>query len=737
MKDKIKKHYLIYIGLFVGLNILNTFVVTTQALNRYIVPFDYSLGGIINSIIGNLAVIVLFMLLFSLVIKKPKSKIIVTLVASFLLNFLLFWSNIYNRYYGTSFSIRALAIFRNPSEGFGLTIAFEAFRELITYYRIILFLPTIILAIYAYKLIKLGVNNIEVRKIRLKPALSKALLIVILSITNISLFLSGTQGVEIIDSAMPTYATQNIGIYQYYFLELVGFDGNESIKKHDYSEVMKTLDEFNKNKDGYYNIIDGKYYSKNVTKNNAVNLSGKLVDSLAEDDSLTGILEDYNLVLIHLESFNNFLLQIPESRAHLKNLTSILEESYVFNNFYTNVGLGNSFDAEIAVLAGLNANGTSTLGWDFDKEIPEKNFQFQTIPKMFNELGYSTNSMHGNTNIFYNRINAHPDMFGISNLYFREQFILDNGFTLDETTEALAYFAEESEHFANAWISDRLVFKEMNKQINAFNEKDERFMMYAITMLPHTPYLYDPYHENANESMLYEHDYLQGLNKLTIRYLNYLKYYDEIFRIILEDVNGYGDSYEFNEDNLYNHKKVAYVFYGDHGSGLSNGDLSVLLNKELTPIEERKELLKTLSFIYVPGDEINSNNIRTGLLKGNQNLVRGQTDLYRTIVDLFNLPIKNDDYLYGVHGMSSEPTYSIDNRTGDVITDNIVFSLRNVVDMLVLEEHDLEVSNKVREEIIRFKQASDTAINKNLYAVLNKEQENLSSLLSYRGKINK
>ena len=79
------------------------------------------------------------------------------------------------------------------------------------------------------------------------------------------------------------------GFYQYYFLELVGFDGNESIKKHDYSEVMKTLDEFNKNKDGYYNIIDGKYYSKNVTKNNAVNLSGKLVDSLAEDDSLTGI----------------------------------------------------------------------------------------------------------------------------------------------------------------------------------------------------------------------------------------------------------------------------------------------------------------------------------------------------------------------------------------------------------------------------------------------------------------
>lgn len=735
MEKKLKTTYKLYIVLFVVLNILNTFVVTTHKLNRYIVPFDYSFLGIANSIIGNAAVIIFFMLLLGTILKKPKSRVIGILVATFLLNFLLFWSNIFNRYYGTSFSIRTLSMFKNPPEGFGLSIAFEAFKELITYYRIILFIPTFVIAILAYRLIKNNIGMIDLRKYKIKNVLSKFFLILILSMINLNVFTRSVENTEVIESAMPTYATQNIGIYQFYFLELVGFDHTQYAVNNNQDEVKEVLDSFNKNKDSYTNIIDGKTYDYNVLKRDISDISGSLIDNLNDDDSINGLLEDYNLVLIHLESFNHFLLEVEETRLQLPNLTAILEESYVFNNFYTNVGIGNSFDAEIAVLTGLNANGTSTLAWEFDEERLEKNFNFQTIPKLFNKEGYKTVSTHGNTNLFYNRGIVHPKMFGFNEMYFREEFITNNGFLETEVTEALDYLGNLVNHHAGAWVSDRLVFKNLNDQIKELTNRDEQFMMYAISILPHTPYLHDPYHETT-ESTLYPEKYLSNLDNVTIRYINYLKYYNEVFRSLFEDVNGYGDDYVFDEANLYNHKKTAFLFYGDHGSGISNGDISKLLKTDLDALEERQELLQTIAFLYVPGETIGEHNFREGLIKGNQDLVRGQTDLFRTIIDLFNLETKSNDYIFGVNGFSNEPAYSIDNRTGDVVTDDVFFSLRNSYYNLINLEYDIEKMSDLKDEIIKFKLASDNAVNGNLFRKFRDEDFNLVlNSKSYRTKI--
>ena len=68
--------------------------------------------------------------------------------------------------------------------------------------------------------------------------------------------------------------------------------------------------------------------------------------------------------------------------------------------------------------------------------------------------------------------------------------------------------------------------------------------------------------------------------------------------------------------------------------------------------------------------------IRKGLLTGTQDLVRSQIDLYRTIIELFDLPVNNDMY-FGVHGMSTEPTFALDNRLTDVVTDHYIYSMRN------------------------------------------------------------
>ena len=203
----------------------------------------------------------------------------------------------------------------------------------------------------------------------------------------------------------------------------------------------------------------------------------------------------------------------------------------------------------------------------------------------------------------------------------------------------------------------------MNEYIQNKNELDEKFLAYNLLMMPHTPFYHDPYYPKPKETDLYSEDFIKPLDIVTIKYLNFVKYYNEIFRIMFEDVNGYGNDYEYNENNLYNHKKTAYVFYGDHGSFVKNEDVNYLLGGELTTLEIRQKLLQTLAFIYVPGDEIVEKEIdgqkvyfREGLLKGEQNLVRSQIDLYRTMVDIFDLPIKQSDFLFGVHGFSNEPS---------------------------------------------------------------------------------
>ncbi len=423
--------------------------------------------------------------------------------------------------------------------------------------------------------------------------------------------------------------------------------------------------------------------------------------------------------MIHLETFNHFLLEIDVLNERFKYLNELLKESYVFSNFYTNVGIGNSFDAEVSVLAGLNANGTSNIAWEYGNtnSNPYADFNFTTIPKLLKQKdsNYHLESIHGDTKVFYNRDVVHPNMFGFDAYYALEEFMEDG------------YTHEAFDHDAGNWVSDRALFAKMNEKITNLKSTNTPFMLFPITMMPHIPYWHDPINgtngSNPEKDLLFS-EFKGKIDEQTMRYIKYIDYYDELFYRMFVDESG----------EFMNHGKTAYLFYGDHGSGIANGDLDVLygndkLDIKMSSSELRRTLLRTIAFLYVPGDEKPEygSTFNEGLIKGEQTLVRGQTDLYRTMIDLFNLPISSADYVYGVHGMSNEPTFSIDNKGGDVITDKFIFSLTSsnfdeINDGMTLSEAEIEYRILVLEEIrvlkeyiIEFKKYSDLAINYNLY----------------------
>ena len=166
-----------------------------------------------------------------------------------------------------------------------------------------------------------------------KLNLSLLILFLLLSFTNHSIFSKQLEKETIIDSIAATYAGQNLGLYSFHFYESFGINYNNKYEVDELEDIKTNLDYYNKNKQSYESFVDGNKYEKSPKIKDIKNISGKLIEELNEDDYVTGLLENYNLVLIHLETFNHFLLEIDEINERLGLLNAIMSESYVFDNY--------------------------------------------------------------------------------------------------------------------------------------------------------------------------------------------------------------------------------------------------------------------------------------------------------------------------------------------------------------------------------------------------------------------
>ncbi len=683
--------YYIYIGSFFILNILNTYMLTIQAFNRYIAPFKHTFTGEINAILGNFSVLFFIILISFLIIKKAKSRMLFLLVVTFFLNLFIFSMGVFNLFFGTAFSLPASTIFNNPSDGFAMGTFLNALLELVTYARIIVFWPFIIL-LTLYILSDRKALSKTTFKIKIEKFVSGTLLVMLMLFIAIFSYYEQYKKTLPLNSAKSTFAVQNLGVYPYYLGEFFGqpfdLDLQKLLDLQEEEDLAAAYQEYNKNQSSYINFFDSLTYSNRLTMNQAV--ENIFIDpSISNGDSLHGILEGRNLVLIHLESLNTFLLQQPDTNERLVFMNQLLSQSFVFNNFYNNVGMGVSSDGELSILTGLYPMGDRTLYWEFDKI----DYQLNSITGYFNQEGYHTEAIHGDNQKFYNRDQVYPEMYGFDNFYSLENFVED-GY---DVKEGYLYDSTNNLRHVSPWISDYHLADYTFEFGTSLVNEGKPFMLFSLTMMPHTPYEFDP---NGYRVDIFP-QFNNQISGLTMRYINYVDYVDDVLKRFFISETGV--------DQTLDH--TVYVFYSDHGSGIKNGDLDILFNRQLSVLETRKMLQQVPAWIYVPGDEyINYGDyqIRKGLITGEQNLVRSQVDLYRTMIELFNLPVGKNAY-YGVHGMSTEPTFALDNRLLDVVTDQYFASMRNPNKVFPEEADMTEVEYQY---ILRFKQLSDIIVSK-------------------------
>lgn len=717
-EKKITKLHILILASFVILNILNTYFQTTLLLNRYISPVERSLRGELTAFFGNFSFLLFVIIITYAIFKKDKNRFKTLIIVTGILNVFIFLMNIFTMFYGTTFTLHSFQIFKNPSEGVSDGLFSESLLQLFTYYRILIFVPlfTLLTLYFIYK--KSTKGNIIKTKINLNQYIIASLSFVIILIGSIFSYsfmtLKTNNNVNAIEG---TRGIQNFGLYPYYVGEFIGLHfhetSKESMKIENDQELFDAFDFYNKNKSEYLNFIDNQSYSNElILKDSLLETNNYL--NLNEDDSLTGIFKDKNLVLVHLESLNYFLFEVLDIKSEFTFLNELFKESFVFENYYTSVGMGVSSDAEFSVLTGLYPNGYTTFYRDYEKG----NFEIDSLATLFGKNEYRTKVYHGDHKDFYNRENAYKDLLGFSEPYYSiDEFVKrDNFKTYKEYLKAREKGIDyHGLKITSPWPSEFEMFDAMYEDMETFNG-DKSFVL-PMYLTPHTPFLFNP----TKNSLEHIKNYSK-LKSLTKRYIENASYVDELTKSLLFDY-GTGES-RIDENSVY-------VFYSDHGSSIKNNDLSLLFDRELNTLEERRILQQAIAFIYAPSSEIDpKTKLNKGLMTGVQSHVRTHTDLYRTIGDLFGL-FNEDDFYFGTHGLSMEPGYAIDNRVQDIIFDNLddlnnpyITSLRN--SKKIFPYLDYSKYNYIFNAIERFKNLNDLMlIDDTVYKNLKKQYKKL------------
>ena len=342
----------------------------------------------------------------------------------------------------------------------------------------------------------------------------------------------------------------------------------------------------------------------------------------------TNIFEGKNIIVIHAESIQKFVMDLNfHGKEVTPNLNRLANEGIFFSNFYSQVGVGTSSDAEFTFNTSLmpSTRGTVFVNY-FDRE-------YISIPKLLNQKGYYTYSMHGNNGEFWNRNTMHETL-GYNKFYSKDDYDIDEVIGLG--------------------ISDKSFFKQSVEIMKDVKEKENMpFYSLLIMLTNHTPFsdleLMNDFPTTIDIEIngdLITRNYIN--NTKLGNYIKSVHYADEAIGQFVEDLE--------KEGLLEN---TILVIYGDHDARLDFEDYNLLYNydpeNDKIKTEEddgyvkfneyEYELNKKVPLIIWTKDKEFNNNITTPMgmidvLPTLGNMI-GISSKYQLGVDIMN--IKDDD----------------------------------------------------------------------------------------------
>ncbi len=343
---------------------------------------------------------------------------------------------------------------------------------------------------------------------------------------------------------------------------------------------------------------------------------------------LFGIAEGKNLVMIQMESMQSMVLQRDYYGQELTPvLNQLIQESgtYYFDNFYCQLGAGNTSDAEFAVNHSLFGSIES-----YTYQLFEDNY-FYGLPKVMKEKGYQTAVFHGFEKDFWNRENIYPKL-GFDYFKGGDDYISDN--------------IPEIGGGNIVGISDSAFFQQTIEELKSLKQP---YYSFLITLSTHNPF-------GLPES-LKEIDLKTQDRNLFGNYLNSVHYSDRCLGEFFEGMK---------EAGLYDNS--IFVLYGDHyGITKADSKLSQLVTQWLGKEYTYDEMNHIPLLIHIPGHEGTETISTSG----------GQLDILPTISYLMGVEELNTIYL-GQNLFTAQTGFAplqLHMLKGSFIMDDVVFEM--------------------------------------------------------------
>lgn len=403
--------------------------------------------------------------------------------------------------------------------------------------------------------------------------------------------------------------------------------------------------------------------------NNIINFTR---NHYAEPNSkMYGIAKGRNVIVIHLESFQQFLINYKLNDKEVTPFLNSLynsKETYSFANFFNQVGQGKTSDAE-------NMLETSTYGLSQGSlfSILGTDNTFEGAPAILDQSqGYTSAVFHGNSGSFWNRNNVYKNL-GYN--YFFDS----------------SYYNTDANNLTEYGLKDKLLFHDSVKYLERLQQP---FYAKFVTVSNHFPFALDDQNtsfDKANTSDASINNYF-----VTAHYLD--QAVQEFFEYL-------------KKSGLYDNSII--ILYGDHYgiSDTRNLKLASLLGKSSSTWSDfdNTQMQRVPFMIHIPGTKDG----------GVQTQYGGEIDVLPTLLHL--LGIDSRDYIqFGTDLFSSKHDQVVAFRNEDFITPKYT-----VVDNTIYQNSTGKIlthpSQKVKDEIKKDREKvntelslSDTLNNKNL-----------------------
>ena len=272
-----------------------------------------------------------------------------------------------------------------------------------------------------------------------------------------------------------------------------------------------------------------------------------------QTNKYTNIFEGKNVLVIHAESMQTNAIGMEFNGLPVTpTLNKLSREGMYFSNYYSQVSVGTSSDAELTFNTSLmpTKSGTAFVSY------PDRTYI--STPSLLKEKGYYTFSMHANNADFWNRRVMHTNL-GYDRFYSKADYKITD------------------EDIIGLGLSDKAFFAQSIEKLKKINKKHENWYGLMIMLSNHTPFSdvnkYGEFTVDIKENVTREdgtveevvYPYLEG-TKLG-NYYKSLHYADEALGELITGLE---------EEGLLDN--TVLVIYGDHDARLNKKDYNLQNN---------------------------------------------------------------------------------------------------------------------------------------------------------------